>query len=95
MTCYYDKIFAVGCTYMMYKIAHTTKPYGINTIVSMNTVMIDGTGMCGACRLEVGGETKFACVDGPHFDGHKVNWDVVLNRREAYIEEEIISKERL
>ncbi|NQT76979.1 MAG: sulfide/dihydroorotate dehydrogenase-like FAD/NAD-binding protein [Bacteroidetes bacterium] len=92
---YYDMVFAVGCTYMMYKIAHTTKPYGINTIVSMNPVMIDGTGMCGACRLEVGGETKFACVDGPHFDGHKINWDIVLDRRKAYIEEEIISKERL
>jgi ferredoxin--NADP+ reductase len=57
-------------------------------------VMIDGTGMCGACRLAVGGTTKFACVDGPHFDGHEVDWDVALARRRAYLEEEIISKER-
>jgi len=56
--------------------------------------MIDGTGMCGACRIEVDGATRFACVDGPHFDGHKVDWDLILSRRKAYLEEEIISGER-
>jgi len=90
----FDRVIAVGCTYMMYRISEVTRPYHIKTIVSMNPVMIDGTGMCGACRLAVGGETKFACVDGPHFDGHQIDWDVVLARRRAYLEEEIISKER-
>jgi ferredoxin--NADP+ reductase len=91
----YDKVIAVGCTFMMFKISEATKPYKIDTIVSMNTVMIDGTGMCGACRLVVDGQTKFACVDGPHFDGHKVDWDVILSRRQGYLDDEIISQERL
>jgi len=90
----YDVVFAIGCTFMMYLISKATEPYGIKTIVSMNPIMIDGTGMCGACRIEVDGETRFACVDGPHFDGHKVDWDVILSRRKAYLEEEIISGER-
>lgn len=90
----FDQIIAVGCTFMMYRISQITKPYQVRTIVSMNPIMIDGTGMCGACRIEVEGTTKFACVDGPHFDGHKVNWDLVLARRKAYLEEEIVSKER-
>ena len=90
----YDQIMAIGCTYMMYQVSEITKPYKIPTIVSMNPVMIDGTGMCGACRVVVDGETKFACVDGPHFDGHKLDWDIVLARRKAYLEEEIISQER-
>ncbi len=91
----YDLIIAVGCTFMMYKVSQLTKPFNAKTIVSMNTVMIDGTGMCGACRLMVGNAKKFACVDGPHFDGHAIDWDIVLSRRKAYLEEEIISKERL
>ncbi len=90
----FDLIIAVGCTFMMYHISRITQPYEVRTIVSMNPIMIDGTGMCGACRIEVEGTTKFACVDGPHFDGHKVNWDLVLARRKAYLEEEIVSKER-
>ena len=90
----YDVVFAVGCTFMMYRISQVTKPFGLKTIVSMNPIMIDGTGMCGACRIEVDGSTKFACVDGPHFDGHEVDWDVILSRRKAYLEEEIISGER-
>ena len=90
----YDLVIAVGCTYMMYRVASITKPFDVKTIVTMNPIMIDGTGMCGACRLEVDGATKFACVDGPHFDGHKVDWDVILARRKAYLEEEIISGER-
>lgn len=90
----YDVVFAVGCTFMMYRISQVTKPHGLKTIVSMNPIMIDGTGMCGACRIEVDGATRFACVDGPHFDGHKVDWDLILSRRKAYLEEEIISGER-
>ncbi len=90
----YDRIIAVGCTFMMYNISRMTRPYGVKTIVSMNPIMIDGTGMCGACRIEEDGTTRFACVDGPHFDGHKLNWDLILSRRKAYIEEEIISQER-
>lgn len=91
---HFDRIIAVGCTYMMYKVSQVTRPFNIKTVVSMNPVMIDGTGMCGACRLSVGGEIRFACVDGPHFDGHAIDWDVALARRQAYLEEEIISKER-
>ena len=90
----FDRIMAVGCTFMMYRVGQITRPFNVKTIVSMNPIMIDGTGMCGACRLSIGGETKFACVDGPHFDAHEVDWDVVLARRKAYLEEEIISKER-
>ena len=90
----YDLVIAVGCTFMMYRISQVTRPYELKTIVSMNPIMIDGTGMCGACRIEVDGTTRFACVDGPHFDGHKVNWDTILARRKAYLEEEIISGER-
>lgn len=90
----YDRVIAVGCTFMMYRISQVTRPYQLKTIVSMNPIMIDGTGMCGACRIEVDGTTRFACVDGPHFDGHKVNWDLIMARRKAYLEEEIISQER-
>jgi len=90
----FDRIIAVGCTFMMYRVSQVTLPYQVMTVVSMNPIMIDGTGMCGACRIEVEGTTKFACVDGPHFDGHKVNWDLVLARRKAYLEQEIVSKER-
>jgi ferredoxin--NADP+ reductase len=90
----YDLVIAVGCTFMMYCISQVTKPYEIKTIVSMNPIMIDGTGMCGACRIEVDGTTRFACVDGPHFDGHKVDWNLILARRKAYLEEEIVSQER-
>lgn len=90
----YDRVIAIGCTFMMYQVSRITRPFGVKTIVSMNPIMIDGTGMCGACRVEVDGTTRFACVDGPHFDGHQLNWDLVLSRRKAYLEEEIISQER-
>ena len=69
---------------MMKFVSLTTKPYGIKTIVSMNPVMIDGTGMCGGCRLTVGGEMKFACVDGPEFDGHLVDFDEAIRRNQMY-----------
>jgi ferredoxin--NADP+ reductase len=90
----FDRVIAVGCTFMMYRISEVTRPYQLKTIVSMNPIMIDGTGMCGACRIEVDGSTRFACVDGPHFDGHLVDWDLIMARRKAYLEEEIVSQER-
>jgi NAD(P)H-flavin reductase len=83
-----DRVIAIGCTYMMYEMAETTRRFGIKTIVSLNPIMIDGTGMCGACRVSVGNETKFACVDGPDFDAHQVDWDLLLSRRKAYLEHE-------
>ena len=73
---------------MMKFVAKTTEPYGIKTIVSLNPIMIDGTGMCGGCRVKVGGETKFACVDGPDFDGHLVDFDELSRRNAFYREEE-------
>ncbi len=83
-----DHSHFVGCTFMMMLSAEATKPYGIPTIVSLNTLMVDGTGMCGVCRVLVDGSTKFACVDGPDFDGHMVNWDIVFARKRAYEGEE-------
>ena len=79
------RVFAIGCTFMMSEMADATRPFGINTVVSLNPIMIDGTGMCGACRVAVGGETKFACVDGPDFDAHQVDWELLLARRKAYL----------
>ena len=76
----YDVVIAIGPLVMMRAVCELTKKYGIKTIVSMNPVMIDGTGMCGGCRITVGGETKFACVDGPDFDGHKIDWDTAMKR---------------
>jgi ferredoxin--NADP+ reductase len=84
-----DRIIAYGCTFQMMRVSQQTRPLGIKTIVSMNPIMIDGTGMCGVCRLTVAGETKFACVDGPEFDGHEVDWEEFLARRESYKPEEI------
>ncbi len=80
----YDLVIAIGPLIMMKMICELTRPYGIKTIVSMNPVMIDGTGMCGGCRVEVGGETKFACVDGPDFDGHLVDFDLAMRRQQMY-----------
>ena len=80
----YDEVFAIGPMIMMKFVSKTTEPYGIPTTVSMSPIMIDGTGMCGGCRLSVGGEMKFACVDGPDFDGHKVDWDLAVKRNQMY-----------
>ena len=85
----YDEIFAIGPMVMMKFVSLTTKPYGIPTTVSMSPIMIDGTGMCGGCRLSVGGEMKFACVDGPDFDGHKVDWNLAVKRNQMYREFEL------
>ncbi len=79
---------AIGPVPMMKFVSKITEEYGVKTIVSLNPIMIDGTGMCGGCRVTVGGETKFACVDGPEFDGHKVNYDELTKRLIAYCEEE-------
>ena len=84
----YDEVFAIGPMVMMKFVSKTTEPYGIPTTVSMSPIMIDGTGMCGGCRLSVGGEMKFACVDGPDFDGHKVDWDLAVKRNQMYREYE-------
>ena len=73
----------------------TTKPYGIKTICSLCPIMIDASGMCGGCRLTVGGETKFACVDGPEFDGHEVDWDELIARNSFYAGEEAAAKEHI
>lgn len=84
----YDAVIAIGPLAMMKFVAQTTKPYGVKTIVSMNPIMIDGTGMCGGCRVTVGGEVKFACVDGPDFDGHLVDFDEAIRRSAMYRENE-------
>ena len=83
-----DIIFAHGCPFMMMECSKASKPFGVKTIVSLTTIMVDGTGMCGSCRTIVGGETKFACVDGPEFDGHEVDWDNLIMRQRRYIPEE-------
>ena len=80
----YDEVFAIGPMVMMKFVSKTTEPYGIPTTVSMSPIMIDGTGMCGGCRLTVGGKTKFACVDGPEFDGHLVDFDEAMARGAMY-----------
>jgi ferredoxin--NADP+ reductase len=85
---------AIGPTIMMKRVSEVTKPYGIPTFVSLNSIMIDGTGMCGGCRVTVGGETKFTCVDGPEFDGHKVDWDILIKRMDAYKEPERVAMDR-
>ncbi|WP_411676670.1 sulfide/dihydroorotate dehydrogenase-like FAD/NAD-binding protein [Caproicibacter sp.] len=84
----YDLVVAIGPLVMMRAVCNLTKEYGIKTIVSMNPIMIDGTGMCGGCRLTVGGKTKFACVDGPDFDGHEVDFDETIKRSRTYAEME-------
>ena len=84
----YDAVIAIGPIVMMKAVSALTKPYNIKTIVSMNPIMIDGTGMCGGCRLTVGGETKFACVDGPDFDGHLVDFDEAIKRSRMYADQE-------
>jgi len=83
-----DLVYAVGPTIMMKVISNLTKPYGIKTLVSLNPIMLDATGMCGVCRVKVGGEIKFACVDGPEFDGHLVDFDLLMARQRTYLDEE-------
>ena len=91
----YDEVIAIGPVIMMKFVCKLTKEYNIKTVVSMNPIMIDGTGMCGGCRLTVGGETKFACVDGPDFDGHLVDFDEALERGSMYREFEQAKREEV
>ena len=84
----FDHAKFMGCTFMMMNCSNATVPYKIPTMVALNAIMLDGTGMCGCCRVSVGGETKFACVDGPEFDAHKVDWDELMNRNKTYLHEE-------
>ncbi len=86
-----DMVYAQGCTYLTYLTSESTRGSGIKTIVGLNPIMVDATGMCGVCRVIVNGETKFGCVDGPEFDGHQVEWQNLLNRRRIYIREEVYS----
>lgn len=83
-----DRVFAIGPVPMMRVICDVTKPHGIKTIVSLNSIMVDATGMCGACRVAVAGKTKFACVDGPEFDGHDVDFKLLANRLKMYCDQE-------
>lgn len=82
------RVWGIGPMIMMRVLAEATRPYGVKTIVSLNPIMVDGTGMCGACRVSVGGETKFACVDGPEFDAHEVDWELAMRRLAMYKNEE-------
>ena len=90
-----DEVIAIGPPVMMKFCALTTKPFGVKTTVSLNTIMIDGTGMCGGCRVSVGGQTKFVCVDGPEFDGHQVDWDLMLKRMGAFKPQEQAAKDHV
>ena len=89
----YDLVVAIGPVPMMKFVCEVTRPYGIKTLVSLNPIMIDGTGMCGGCRVNVGGKIKFACVDGPDFDGHLVNFDELMKRNSTYKEKEAHDRE--
>jgi len=85
-----NQIIINGCTFLLKRGSDASRPLGIPTTVSLNPIMIDGTGMCGVCRVTVGSVTKFACVHGPDFDGHLVNWEELLQRRKAYLKEEVV-----
>ena len=87
-------VYAIGPAIMMKFCSLTTKPFNVRTIVSLNSIMVDGTGMCGGCRVNVGGDKRFACVDGPEFDGHAVDWEILMKRQATYCEEEKCSLER-
>ena len=89
-----DEVIAIGPPIMMKFCALATKPYGVKTTVSLNTIMIDGTGMCGGCRVSVGGKIRFVCVEGPDFDGHQVDWDNMLKRMKAFKPFEALAKQR-
>ena len=88
------QVWAIGPTVMMKFVSQATEPFGVPTVVSLNSIMIDGTGMCGGCRVEVGGQTRYACVDGPKFDGQAVNWDLLMSRQRIYLEQEREAIER-
>jgi ferredoxin/flavodoxin---NADP+ reductase len=85
------RVLVSGCAYLLAAVSEATRPLGVRTIVSLNPIMVDGTGMCGACRCSIAGNTRFACVDGPDFDGHQVDWAELFRRRGAYLDEEVCS----
>ena len=89
-----DLVLAVGPVIMMKVVSNLTKPYGVKTLVSLNPIMLDATGMCGACRVTVGGKVKFGCVDGPSFDGHQVDFDELMKRLGQFKELEGLSKQK-
>ena len=89
-----DRVIAIGPPIMMKFCARTTQPFNVKTIVSLNPIMVDGIGMCGVCRVSVGGVTRFACIDGPDFDGHQVDWDLFIARQKTYLDEERRSLDR-
>ena len=91
----YDEVLAIGPIPMMKFVAKTTEPFGVKTIVSLNPIMVDGTGMCGGCRVTVGEETKFACVDGPEFDGHLVDFKSLMSRQRMYRDKEAVEKDHV
>ena len=91
----YDRVIAIGPVPMMRAVSNLTKEYNIPTTVSLNPIMIDGTGMCGGCRVTVGGKVKFACVDGPDFDGHEVDFDELMKRNGSYREQEAEKKDHV
>jgi ferredoxin--NADP+ reductase len=86
-----ELVISIGPAIMMKKVSEITKKYNVKTVVSLNSTMMDATGMCGGCRVEVDGETKFACVDGPEFDGHKVNFDLLIKRLSTYEKQEKVA----
>ena len=90
-----DEVIAIGPPIMMKFCALTTRPYGVKTVASLNTIMIDGTGMCGGCRVSVGGKTKCVCVDGPEFDAHQVDWDLMLKRMGAFKPQEAAARDHV
>lgn len=83
-----DRVFVFGRVFTMMECCAVTKPFGVKTIVALTPIMVDGTGMCGCCRVSVAAETKFTCVDGPEFDGHQVDWELLIKRKRAYLKEE-------
>jgi ferredoxin--NADP+ reductase len=89
-----DQVIAIGPLPMMKVISDLTKPLGIKTVVSLDSIMIDGTGMCGGCRVKIGDKTQFTCVDGPEFDAHQIDWDIIRDRKRIYVQEEKVSRER-
>jgi ferredoxin--NADP+ reductase len=89
-----EQVIAIGPAIMMKAVAEMTRPLAIPTVVSLNTIMIDGTGMCGGCRVAVSGESKFVCVDGPEFDAHQVDFDLMMKRQRTYLEQEAVARRR-
>jgi len=87
-------VYAIGPAIMMKFCSKTTEPFGVKTVVSLNSIMVDGTGMCGGCRVDVDGKTMYTCVDGPEFDGHQVDWDQLMSRQRIYVEEEKCSLDK-